>query len=120
MRLTKQNLPRGILVVLLVSGCSYEPVKPIVRSAIPENETDCAAQGGTWGGLGLRVSGVCVLPTTDGGKKCSDSSECQGACVTTSNVSSGTRVTGVCTHKRPVAGALTYVVDGRAEIIIAE
>ena len=47
------------------------------------NEQECLKGGGRWmgsvSGRG-RLTG-CVMPTSDGGKKCKDSSDCEGVCL---------------------------------------
>lgn len=49
----------------------------------PKDKESCESQGGRWGSIGLSPEEVCVMPTTDAGKVCYDSSECQAACVAT-------------------------------------
>jgi hypothetical protein len=47
----------------------------------PADRESCEAAGGHWGPIGLSPAEVCTMFTTDAGKECSDSSECQSACV---------------------------------------
>jgi hypothetical protein len=87
----------------------------------PTNKTSCEAQGGNWGPIGLSPQEVCVLPTTDAGKSCSDSSECQAACV--AELTEGqraalllnhtpVRTTGRCTAWKTSVGCNAYVENG--------
>ena len=60
----------------------------------PQDKAACTAQGGTWtekGGRGHPAG--CRLPTKDGGKACTDSAQCEGACVR-----------GACSDHTPVTG----------------
>jgi hypothetical protein len=47
------------------------------------NRTQCTAKGGQWGGCipGRGRSPGCRLPTRDAGKACTDSDQCESACV---------------------------------------
>lgn len=42
---------------------------------------NCEAVGGQWGKHGLFVQEFCVMPTSDYGKECKDSKECEGSCI---------------------------------------
>ena len=78
-----------IAALVLVSGCvssgtrvsqsaSYARIKPI----IPADEATCVARGGSWSQVGLPGSPpTCDLPTTDAGRACSDSIDCEGECL---------------------------------------
>ncbi len=48
-----------------------------------DTQAKCEAKGGRWGGtaIGRGRSPGCNLPTKDAGKKCSDSSQCESACI---------------------------------------
>ncbi|MDO8558680.1 MAG: hypothetical protein Q7S09_05910 [bacterium] len=46
-----------------------------------EEKAACAQKGGEWTRVDLAGDKICNMPTTDGGKACTDRSECQGACV---------------------------------------
>lgn len=41
----------------------------------------CESLGGKWGNFGLLKKEQCNLPTSDAGKECSDSKQCESACV---------------------------------------
>ncbi|RLE38981.1 hypothetical protein DRJ17_02185 [Candidatus Woesearchaeota archaeon] len=47
---------------------------------IPDKES-CEALGGRWERISPRLEEYCNLPTTDAGKECSDSSECESFCI---------------------------------------
>lgn len=89
--------------------------------SIPADNASCTAQGGTWGPIGLSPEYVCVLPTTDSGKTCFDSSECQGACVAELNSLEyeilskyhiPIRTNGKCTSSTSGVGCNAYVENG--------
>ena len=51
------------------------------RVEIPRDKESCEKQGGRWGRIGIMPKESCNLPTKDAGKICSDSNECEGACI---------------------------------------
>lgn len=67
-----------LIGLLLASGVQASetraPPKPTTRDA-------CIAAGGDWDDLSGRghITG-CNLPTSDGGKACTDSGQCEGVC----------------------------------------
>jgi len=46
-----------------------------------QEKNRCLATGGTWEKVGWAQTSRCVRPTKDAGKPCSDSSECEVACM---------------------------------------
>lgn len=59
----------AMVLLVLLAGC-----------ADPEEE--CEENGGEWlGKLAGADEGRCALPTGDAGKLCTDSGECEGACL---------------------------------------
>lgn len=59
------------------SGSEFPPGFP---TPDPEKVQDCQNQGGRWEVLGFSGPG-CNLPTEDGGKTCSDWSDCESLCL---------------------------------------
>ena len=93
--------------------------KPIVD--VPKNQEECTARGGRWGRFGLREIDQCDMPSSDAGKCCTDSSECQSSCVTKDNVQSGKRAVGKCFERTLTLGTcLNYVEKGKAKGVICE
>jgi hypothetical protein len=101
------------------------PTKSVID--IPKDQAACEAQGGKWGRIGLAPREECNLPTTDAGKVCSDSSECEGMCVANLSREDYDRVTknrvvidakGKCTPWRIVVGCLAIVTDGKVNGIL--
>jgi hypothetical protein len=74
---------------------------------LPTNEQDCLKQGGTWGPQGRAQQNMCDLPTTDAGQPCTDSSQCEGACLGGETPSIGT-----CSPRRLNFGCYTVMKDG--------
>ncbi len=81
-----------ILFVCVTTACqpnqttlTSEPVQPTDFPAgfptpDPEIFESCLAEGGRWEVLGFSGPG-CNLPTSDGGKTCQDSEDCESGCL---------------------------------------
>lgn len=78
------------------------------------DQAACKAAKGTcvWGGFGCVE--VCALLTTDVGKICSDSSECQGSCLADEKVPKGTQTKGTCSPTMIGRGCSNPIVKGVA------
>ncbi|MHA6204955.1 hypothetical protein ACXU4B_11060 [Dyella soli] len=77
---------RSLLFVLTctLSGGALAVDAPIKKLSIPQTEAACVARGGQWIFAGPQnVTKYCLLHTTDGGKVCKSSNECQSECVET-------------------------------------
>lgn len=48
---------------------------------IPKDKETCLAKNGKWAKIGPAPVESCNLPTSDGGKECTDTSECEGTCL---------------------------------------
>jgi hypothetical protein len=59
---------------------TVEPVKPELK--IPRNQEDCDKQGGRWARHGMFPRKSCNPKTSDSGRVCTSSNQCQGVCVT--------------------------------------
>lgn len=93
-------------------GVCYIPEEQLLR--MKKDEEACLKKGGTWGRLGLSLKEECNLPTSDGGKKCTDSSECDGSCI-------GERegvTSGKCSDRTIVKGCYPFVENGKASGIL--
>lgn len=83
----------------------------------------CEARGGHW-----NVFRQCIPPTSDGGKACSSSSECEGSCITElspedlARVKNGETVhaMGKCSAFKVVVGCLPLVENGTVRIICVD
>ena len=90
-------------------------------STIARQEEDirtCLSRGGRL----VALAGVasCYEAYTDGGKICSDSSECEGACVVEEplTVESGVATTGMCQPEEPVSSCYATITNGIAGLTI--
>jgi len=81
-------------------------------AAGPSTRADCEAAGGKWGRLGLRPQELCDLPTPDGGKTCTDSTDCASACVAPDAAPVGSRVEGRCYPRKLLLGTCLKRVRG--------
>lgn len=100
----KQSLPDILLywrpvlavvaVVLAVNACDAkkaelarkipfpETSESTKKMSLPKTEAECVARGGGWIFAGPQnVMKYCSIATTDGGKSCKSSSQCQSECV---------------------------------------
>lgn len=91
------------------------------NSSYPADKDSCESQGGQWGPVGLSPKEICVMPTTDAGKVCSDSRDCQSACVANLSVADYNNLvkyhipihtTGRCTAWKVGVGCNAYVENG--------
>jgi hypothetical protein len=113
-----------ISIPVLVSACAGQrPVATVAKPSIPQTETACSARGGNWTTLGLPYPGkpkICDLKTTDSGKLCSDSSECQGSCIAPEGVARGLKATGTCSAYVSNFGNLKLVEHGKVVLLNVE
>lgn len=72
------------LGLVALGGFAGEP-KAIQKPIRPESETDCLAKSGKWILFPMGRFYFCAVNTSDGGKVCSDDSQCQGDCEPVSN-----------------------------------
>ncbi len=85
----------------------------------PENETEaepeldtegkCVAAGGTWTTDSKGVA-KCYLPTSDAGKACTSSDQCESFCVSTAPYA----VSGICYEYKTLNGCWFVIEDGVA------
>jgi len=108
-----------VLAVLpLALGCLLPPCGLLERY-------ECESAGGRWGTVGLNPDEVCNMPTSDAGKECLSSAECEGDCIARltddemEQVMGGQPVehTGECSAWKLTVGCLAYVEDGRVDAI---
>jgi hypothetical protein len=81
---------------------------------IDDTAEKCHARGGSWSREGRLQYLTCVMPTKDGGKVCSDSSECEQECLYTHGdpAAPGGQVKGRCAPTNNPFGCSTPVVKG--------
>lgn len=64
-----------------VSGAKRRPDSPFQKAMSPEKRAECEASGGAVEQRGMGGLESCVHTYADGGKACTDSSQCEGKCV---------------------------------------
>ncbi|MCJ7826276.1 hypothetical protein MUP56_01505 [Patescibacteria group bacterium] len=99
-----------------------------LKFTVPKDKEGCEEKGGTWKKLGPRPMEECNLPTSDGGKVCLGSNECEGVCL--ANISlddirkgmSGKlfKTNGKCSTWIKVLGCVGYVYRGWASVVCAD
>lgn len=97
------NTPHGEAPYIEIAG---EIATPVERKA-------CEAAGGTVQRAGLRGWENCVIPFADGGKVCSDNSECQGQCRYTGDWPPTGKVTGLCQKDNMPFGCYSEMQGGK-------
>jgi hypothetical protein len=113
-----------LLLCTALTGCSQTKSASVVaKPTIPTTEATCLARGGSWTSLGLPMPGkpkTCDLKATDAGKACTDSNQCEGACLATAEAVSGNSATGSCSDYLANFGNVLLVNDGVVEQINVE
>lgn len=91
---------------------------------IPKTETDCKAKNGTWAPIGTDQKPSCNLQTQDKDRVCSDSDQCQGACLLNLSPQDRDKATdnpyktkGICSEWVIVVGCKTFVESGMTKVI---
>ena len=89
---------------------------------VPSTEQSCLAVGGKWGlhGSTESLAGFCVVQTTDGGKACESSVQCQGTCLALPNAREGSRGEGRCSGSTYPASCFTAVEKRRVQRRVCE
>lgn len=125
-----------LLFALVLSACnevnpvekhtSSTPIQPTpTQPSLSEQaealktQADCETAQGHWKKRGKLQQYACVLPATDAGKACSDSQECQVACVVEGfDLNPGSKVVGQCLESTEQFGCRAYVRDGRTDGVL--
>jgi hypothetical protein len=87
-----------LLAALLLSGCAINSRwarEDCLKNWEQCTKSQCAVAHGEWQTVGFTQT-VCVFPTADGGKACTDSSECEHACLAPRTAKLGEPATGAC------------------------
>ena len=108
------------LVLIGLSGCLASGPQKLDKEKLPplpNNKTDCEATGGSWGLFSGGPEESCFLRTTDAGRPCTNSDQCEGAC----EADQEGATTGACTKRRPVMGGChAFVENGPARTLCIE
>lgn len=116
-----------LTLILIVSGCAKtdEIKTPKSHPELPVDEITCIEKGGEWRKIGIAPVEQCNLKTSDFGRECSDSDECEGSCMVDlqkddlSKVQQGGTVTtkGLCSEWIIIIGCQTFVEDGKVSAV---
>ena len=113
-----------VFSAVAVAGCSQVGSAAVVaKPTIPTTEATCLARGGSWTTLGLPMPDkprTCDLKSTDAGKACTDSDQCQGACIAPVGAISGKPASGSCSAYLANFGDVLLVTDGVVERVNVE
>ncbi len=93
-----------------------------------DNQEDCQRLGGHWGRFGAEAIELCNFDTTDAGKICTDSSQCQAYCLADIDELSQTEpyggqavaTSGYCASQTLLTGCNVIVLEGWARGIVCE
>jgi hypothetical protein len=115
-----RNLAVAILSAVTLVSCSAahheSNSRPAVRSI---DVAQCRENGGEIRNVGILQLPSCVVPYADAGKTCSDSAECEGACLLLEQfVSDGTQATGQCQQTNSLFGCFATIEQGVANATI--
>jgi len=100
-------------VVLVICACATRTESiPGVKLRVPTTPGECKAAGAQWTRLGF--SERCDVRTSDAGKMCTDSAQCQGTCQAAPEVAVGQLTSGSCSPYVSNFGRQLIVEHGRA------
>ena len=103
-------------VVACYAPKEVKPAKPAGGSTVSE-EIACNTKGGVWKRVGLGQFYACVIAMPDAGKSCTDSSQCEGRCLTGAGGmpdEGNKQVTGSCQATNQPFGCFSEVENGVA------
>ena len=102
--------------IIVISGCTQQKELSSKKQEIsPADKESCETLGGVWKVWGdTRDSKPgCNLPTTDSGKSCTDSSQCESYCEAPKGSAIDAKVEGKC-YGFKIAGCMQEVKNGLA------
>jgi len=111
----------GWLSFALLAACAQPQAQaPAVKLVVPQAEGGCVSAGGRWGPMGVFRNVGCDIKTTDAGKTCSDSSQCQASCLGPKGSKAGDHVVGSCSAYVANFGNVVTVENGKAVLLNVE
>jgi hypothetical protein len=99
----------AVLVVISMTSCTVPRDANNVFQRFA-----CERNGGIVKQAAFTGRHICVAPFKDGGKKCLDSSDCEGECLTYASLPEGTPVQGMCEFSIQPGGCFQPVTNGVA------
>lgn len=105
---------------MMLAACSPSappetPVQSGPKLFLSQQERQaCDAGGGSVAKRGRLQAEVCVHPFEDAGESCTDSSTCDGKCITQDTSNDGAQATGTCQADDHLFGCYAEVENGKA------
>jgi hypothetical protein len=98
------------------SGMAQEVERWRTEALATIDVEECQANGGAVRGVCMFGIPACVIPYSDAGKACSDSSECEGLCwIENWGMAQGTVATGHCTSNAQDCLCGVEVLNGKVD-----
>lgn len=104
-----------LIIVLFITSCATANSghgQFGLKKMSPEENRACKMKNGTVTPGYLEET--CVYPTSDAGKVCFDSKECEAGCIAPKGSRQGDEVSGVCRDMAGLAGCTNWVWGGQA------
>lgn len=108
---------RLTLALLAFALAAPSPAQPGQQAMTPAEKDACVARGGIVGRAGKAQIEACHERFADGGKVCTDKSQCQGACMGDGRRVTGQTATGTCQSYSRQLGCQTRIEKGAAREI---
>ena len=102
--------------IIVISGCvQRKELSSRDWEINPTNKESCETLGGVWKvwGDARNPQPECNLPTSDSGKSCTDSSQCESYCEAPKGSAIGAKAEGKC-YGFKIAGCMQEVKNGLA------
>ncbi|MFA6098731.1 MAG: hypothetical protein WCV50_03070 [Patescibacteria group bacterium] len=108
--------PCGPEAEYCITVCAYTCELGSNTNTVPADEQTCLSRGGKWGPIGMGQTKRCNLPTADGGKTCTDGSQCgAGICklgaIDDSQLNKNIPLSGTCPAWSINVGCLGQLVE---------
>ena len=103
-------------LALVLAACAARADETPVDPATIHDAAACAALGGQW----LERVRLCVIAYADGGKACTDDTDCEGKCLADTRVpppASGPE-TGACAKDSNLLGCKAEILNGVRQQVI--
>ena len=106
-----------LLISCATTKSMDEEVEAMRKVALKELDVySCIMEGKAVAAVGMFGTPSCIEIYSDGGKVCTDSSECQGACTSREVLETGAKTTGFCRgNEKDAFGCFNEISNGVAE-----
>ncbi len=114
---TTSDKPSTTVNTKKVDLSKYQDQRKMCQKITEKKVIDCQKQGGKLQKAGLAGCYTCIVEYADGGKTCSDSSECEGACLNYNNFAPADKPkqTGQCAKTNSPFGCYQRIEKGVAK-----